>query len=231
MDAWQLFCCLFFFLLCFTINPQALVFSQPVRSEVKNWGKESEQKSGCWLCRFCLDGTPASRIHHGLMLMAVTDLHPPHHAQIIPQTPTPLIPRSPLSQHGKGDLTQKLGETNDSNESRCPPATVCRHYRCPCEWVQMALFLAWQTAAPLHWTSTGRGEFLPESSCELCVLKSSETVFSLTNRLVSSVVLEFDTQFNLHRFQVQYMEHFLQRLCLQLKICSLTQETGACPVS
>lgn len=83
------------------------------------------------------------------MLMAVTDLHPPHHAQIIPKPPHH-IPQPPLSQHGKGDLTQKLVETNDSNESHCPPANVCCHYRWPCKWVQMALFLAWQTAASLH---------------------------------------------------------------------------------
>lgn len=30
-----------------------------------------------------------------------------------------------------GNLTQKLVETNYSNDSRCPPANICHHYRCP----------------------------------------------------------------------------------------------------
>lgn len=127
-----------------------------------------------------------------------------------PSPPCPNHPHTtPLSQHGKGDLTQKWVETNDSNESHCPPANVCRHYRCPCKWLQMALFLAWQTAAPLHWTSTRRGKFLPESSCEPCVLKSSQDFFffflereRLINRFVSFVVFERDAELNLHWFQV-----------------------------
>lgn len=153
-------------------------FERPVRGrKEREPGKDEEKKLRCWPCRFFFSGTPASHIHQALMLMAVTELQPPHHAQI---TPLPqLQPHAhththdatpPLSLHDKGDLTQKWVETNDSNESRCPPANVCRHYCCPCKWLQMALFLVWQTAAPLHWTSNSRGKFLPELSYEARVL-------------------------------------------------------------
>lgn len=57
-----------------------------------------------------------------------------------PNPPPHPIPNTPLSQRGKGDLTQKWDETNDCNESCYPPDNVCSHYRCPCKWVQMALF-------------------------------------------------------------------------------------------
>lgn len=78
--------------------------------------KESERNLSCWLCKFCLGGTPASRIHHGLMLMAAPSQPFPKHPQ------HPLCPNShpPLSERGKEDLTQKWVETNDSNESGCP---------------------------------------------------------------------------------------------------------------
>ncbi|CAB1460702.1 unnamed protein product [Pleuronectes platessa] len=51
-------------------------------------------------------GTSAGHIHHTLMLMAVTDLHTLHRTQNAPTLPS-AIPHPPLSQHGKGDLTQK----------------------------------------------------------------------------------------------------------------------------
>lgn len=138
-----------------------------------------KKKLRCWPCRFFFSGTPASHIHQALMLMAVTELQPPHHAQI---TPHPQLQPDahththnatpPLSLHDKGDLTQKWVETNGSNESRCPPANVCRHYCCPCKWLQMALFLVWQTAAPLHWTSNSRRKFLPVVLWSPCSLRS-----------------------------------------------------------
>lgn len=50
--------------------------------------------------------------------------------------PTTSYPCTPLNQHGKGAMTQKWVETNDSNESCCPPANVCSHYRWLGEWIQ-----------------------------------------------------------------------------------------------
>lgn len=122
--------------------------------------KESERNQSCWPGRFALRGTPACHIHHALMLMAVPDL------PTCSLSPQPLSSPSLICSKAawQRDLTQKWVETNDSNDSRCPPANNCYHYCCPCKWFQMALFLPWQSAASLHWASTGRGKFLPQSS-------------------------------------------------------------------
>lgn len=149
--------------------------------------KESERKLGCWLCRFCLGGTPASRIHHALMLMAVTDL----------QTHSHPIPHPPLSQHGKGDLTQKWVETNDSNEFHCPPANVCRYYCCPCKWLQMAVFSLANCCSP-SLNKCWEGDVSARVILwPLCPQKQSDSFFSegLINRSASSVVFESDTKF------------------------------------
>lgn len=72
--------------------------------------------------------------------------------------------------------------------SLCPPANMCHHYRCPCKWLQMALLSGWHTAAPPHWTNTGR-KLMPEPSC---VLNSSQSQ-GLINTFVSSVVFDKTT--------------------------------------
>lgn len=169
---------MFFCLLPSNIHPHAFVFTQPVRGiKRKGRGRKDEEKEGGLLTVQILPRWHPSQPHpsrpdaNGCFSPAPSPPCPNHPQPPPTLTPTHTpCPHPPLSQYGKGDLTQKLGETNDSNESRCPPANVCSHYRCSCKWVQMALFLAWQTAATLHCSR----KFLPESSCELCVLKSSE---------------------------------------------------------
>lgn len=152
-----------------------------------------------------LSGTPASCIHHSLMLMAVAELHPSLHAQIIQPTPPPHPlplhnPHPPLSQHGKRDLTQKWVETNDSNES-LPPCQCLPSLPLPLQVAPNGSVFRLANCRSPSLNKYWEGKLLPEPSCEPYMLKSSQTQ-GLTNRFVSFIVFEIGTNLKPHWFQV-----------------------------
>lgn len=89
----------FFFLRLSNISLCKDFFYHLIRIRKRKEG--TGRKLCCWLCRFCLSGTPVSRIHHALMLIAVTNLHRPHPDQPTSQIPSTLSPVSRLANIAK----------------------------------------------------------------------------------------------------------------------------------
>lgn len=110
---------------------------QLVRTKKRQGRRGGGRKDGgkwkqmcCWPGRFlfCVPPQPHSSCPDA---NGCSTLLPSLHTHYDPSEPPPPLSLLLFLTRLAGNLTQKLVETNYSNDSCCPPANICHHYSCP----------------------------------------------------------------------------------------------------